>query len=948
MIMGDTERNHREYAEQVIFMRQRQREIQAIKDSTAEKLVDQAIDMLALLQDPKKVVQAKLNNTLPENYETLNKSYPEFSTYYVKLNSGSYKTKFDYSKALDPRAWWEHYTLNRKERKTIENAIRGVVTQVTQAAKDKFDLIMDLKALGLPEGAVVDKEDFKKKWEQVQATVFKNEHAQILDQLIEQQFASNAKEEDYLYEPMKLTHTWEGWTDLPRYLWINKAALWDRWKNYGRLWVMPGDNSLKEPQHHQDVLKNIKITIEEQQKALLKRIPLADREPGIIDETFKYLFRANSYKKRLKNKETIDAFNANAKKLYHEALVAYYNSLKRDNPVEQVSENDDTDTKRRKELKIQKERNKLAYLYGYQLEDTKDELKNKQDEQTFLRSGFTITKLFALAQGVFVGGAWFFLFFNIAPVAAYALIAPLLYVMFHAARSNWISANDEMGPSLKSLFYNPGHVRLNPLERMVEWVRHSELSWGAFKRTLKGQANFVASAFIALLTMTGGFALLDEAAQNSAATLSFGPFGTIFWPTLIVVPLLASVTLLIYFVLTNGSQIEENRVKEKAAKEGRVYLADYNERLNKLNAINNVKNPLRGYHVGVAAALFGIGSTLVGASGVLETFFKTGLYHKGQVVFKVGSLSLSGPATLAALASIIVVSIACIGMFVFYRRRTRGSTENGISSIFGTTFNELKGHKLKSMDLTGMRAPDLKTHAYKTSDSIFFTTHEQKVDAGVSRVVNAIGQAGPAILGAMLFFTLLTVGAAALVGGDLVVATVIGQVAGAMAGITAAAASYSANSTGNRQPQENVTEVDVLTEDLAALEQAEVKKELANSNFFQLGVIRRDATRYKEARERQGEVDGLGLSVVAEENSMIPSIIASPTKSDKLPGADSIIETLDNLADMEEPGNKGVDLTVKNPMFLNYVNGKADDLTLRNGRLGKIAGETKELFIKIR
>jgi hypothetical protein len=1001
-------RNKQAFAQDVIFMRQKQREIQAMKDSTAEALVNEAIDTLWLMRD--KTLSAKyladLKNEMDRTagaaqpfIDQITAARSEVTTKHQEWQTAGteqektilgqalqaakniydaeveaarlpqaqlieakakYETAVAKAKAKNYADFPGYYeTLNTSKDKAEKTAakenIQKTIKEVTEEAVAEFQAMVDRKALGLPAGSEIkpvthqrminnelkgfNVNPFVAHWENIQAALDKNLDLMPSPSKFDSQ---DVNQKDHRIDPYsEYDDGGLKYDDKKSYFHpLNiKIYFLRNWWYYRSPWKNKNEDIKEEPTHHAEVLQNIKLYFQEKQNKLLIEIPPDEREPGYLDKTVLAWTKAS--KRRKDNYERITEFNTNANKIYHQTLANYYKSLNPAAVEDDFAENDS---------KKGKEQNKRAYRFGFEIESTKNELANKKVEQQFLKAGFFITKLFSYAQGVFAAGAWLgvFLFLGSVtnPIVGYVCMASLPLLAFHAARSNWISANDEMGPSLKNHFYNPAHVNYSFGKKLWLWFRHSELSPAAALRTAKGQANFVAAAFIGVLTVVGGFELAHLIPEF--AMVAMGPLGSVIAPALVILPVLAAVTVLIYFVLANGSQAEENRARAKAEKEGKVYLADYKNRLNKLKDINNVTNPLMGYKVGVAVALFGIGSTLVGTIGVWGKLFSAGVPHAGEVVFKVGSLSLSGPATVAAAVSLAVVMVACTGMFVFYRRRTRGSVEQGISKVMGTTFDELKGHKLKSLDLTGVNAPDLKGNAFKTTDSFLFTTHDEKVDAQTSRIVNAVAQAGPAILGAMLFFTLVSCGAAALVGGDLVVASGIGIAAGVMAGIAAAAASYSANSTGNRQPKENITDVEVLAQDEAALN--EVAKDYENSPFRELGNDRYAAVEYMVDRNRQNAFDGIGLSIRKGNDKEGYQVFRSHTKDQKLDATTALIETTDAIVEMDKPDIMSDRIPVANTHFVRYAQreqNRANASPYENGRLHEIAEKTETALGKI-
>lgn len=610
------------------------------------------------------------------------------------------------------------------------------------------------------------------------------------------------------------------------------------------------------------------------------------------------------------------------------------------------------------------EGDKLNYTLGYERKRIEHEIANYELDQKVLRKGLYWAKFFALAQGFFAaGGTYAFLAMQVPSLSLPAIIviniavmASVSFLFFYVARSNWLTINEEMGPLVKALFFNPAHTGWSIWKKLLYLIRNSEFSLRQMFNTAKGATNLTAGVFLGILTFAGSIALLTLTTGfipmgPSLGKIIFGKaavvpdffiamFGAAPIPIIFLSLLFALVNTFVYFTITNINQQKKNN--------GTMGGEEKEKELEQLRKVDRA-SPLhfhKKYGFNIALALGGISATLVGASPVLLELVGAGVTQ--STVLSISLFGMGASATLGLAAVIVgaIVFAACYGISSFYQSRTYGATRGLITNSIGA---ELNAEKLaKKLDVTGREAPNfreiqkeripktglwaiLKSIAKYPYNKLFNTKVD---DSETARRVNALGQGMPSFTGAYEFFRSLASSAGFAIGGASMVA--------------AASGSYSANSVGLRDVSEDVTELEMLRRDLTTMNNLEGPRDMTATK---LGEKKAEVERYASGRERLGEHYGFALA-------------SRYTKQDKLDAAHSMTEQLDAL--VENPAGYTVqdeastattqrveDRGIRTQARINYLyqkhqlnRDKHPDAfnPLRNGELGKIARDTEELM----
>jgi len=577
-----------------------------------------------------------------------------------------------------------------------------------------------------------------------------------------------------------------------------------------------------------------------------------------------------------KQKEALDGTDVNTlNNEYHAARAQYY----------QMLEDQHKANKKWRDLNAKE----LSYELGYEKRRIQNDIANKETDQSLLKWGLRMAKVFAFAQAVFVAGGTILLMNALAPLMGLPLLAMQIIgpvfagILFLAvARSNWLTINEEMGPLLKELFFDPALAHLSYWKRTKLWLRRSEISRKSALNTAKGFTNIVAGAFLGVLTLMGGMSMFGfiPGLALFGGQASLGVFGTAALWVIGVLALLSLVTKFVYFVINNINQKDKN--------EGGAQEAIDLKRHEQLRTIANTSKWefWKQYSVNIVIGLTGVAFTLAAASSNIFSALSPafGSLNTGHFFGFLGSAFNGIP--LAGVITAAIFAIAWYGISSFYQARTRGATERLIGKEVGLVFDELKGSHLRNMDVTGI-PPDFGHEERMRNRSIFtqafdFLTYPlfnmTRDNSEQARWVNALGQGMPAFMGA---WTLSTLG---FVFVGLAWAPVITPIAALLAlpvGVIfgtafASFASWSANSAGMRVVKDAVTELNTLKADQLVLQSAAVE----NDNIAELGADKADIEFYKASRARNADFYGLAP-------------LSSYTKDAKIEGASRLVANMD-------------------------------------------------------
>lgn len=582
-----------------------------------------------------------------------------------------------------------------------------------------------------------------------------------------------------------------------------------------------------------------------------------------------------------KNKERLETHSIEAlNDQYVDARNQYYQMLEEEHK------------KRNKWVDLQG--NQLSYQLGYEKRRIQNDIANKQTDQKLLKWGLRMAKIFAFAQAVFVAGGTILLMNAMAPIMGLPLIVTQFVgpvfaaILFMAvARSNWLTINEEMGPLLKELFFDPAHAHLSYWKRIRIWFRRSELSKKSAINTAKGFTNIVAGAFLGVLTLIGGMGMFGFIPGLSliGGQASLGVFGVGAVWVIATLLVLSLVTTFVYFVINNINQKDKNA--------GGAQAAEDLKRHEKLRTIANTPKWAfwKQYAVNIVIGMIGVGFTLAAASTDIFLMLNPALasVNTGHALSFLGSAFTGIP--LAGILTAVIFAIAWYGISSFYQARTRGATERLIGNSVGLVFDELKGSNLRNMDVTGI-PPEFGHEARMKNRNIItrafdFVTYPlfnmTRNNSEPARRVNALGQGMPAFMGAWtlstLGFTFVGIAWLPIIG---TLAPLLAIPVGVIFGTAFASfASWSANSAGMRVVNDAVTELNVLKADQQVLEKASVE----NANIAELGVDKADAEFYIASRQRQ-QADFYGFEPF------------SPfTKDEKIEGARRMITHMDAYVD---------------------------------------------------
>jgi hypothetical protein len=561
----------------------------------------------------------------------------------------------------------------------------------------------------------------------------------------------------------------------------------------------------------------------------------------------------------------------------------------------------------------------LAYKLGQEKQLLKNELANKKEDQKLLTHGLFWGRVFALSQGFFVGGGTFGLMTSAEFIFAGMFTGWLMLIpaavaaigFYMATRSNWLTINEEMGPLLKALFFDPNLAHVSYPKRMMNMIRRTSWAPKDVWNAMKGSTNLVAGSFIGILTLYNSIGLL-------------GRVGIVGPTAVLAAAVLALTATFVYFVINNINQ----QLKNNDADWQKADL----ERLEKLRTITaSPNNPLKRYGFNIAVALTGLTGLLLGAS--VDLF---------GVVNPLTSLTLGGlltpiHLTLAALPfsgiiTAVFFALALYGITGFYQKRTVGSTEGIIVGDSGLDFGDLKGMKRANLDVTGANAPDFDSVGHPVfgngvgnaigkfifnAGTALFNMDPKRDNSQTVRIGNALGQAMPAFAGAgstgvsYLLFNYMQVALGIGVGTSW--AFIASICVGLVVLGAAAYASYSANSAGLRPVQEKITAVEVLKRDKKIVDDLELTNNCMNEQLFLLGQSRVNTELYIQSRDRTGDrYWNSGYS-----------------KQEKLAEAQAMIADMDNFVNSPNEAQQG------NMLTFSYAGARSQgDL----GRIAKQAG----------
>lgn len=499
-------------------------------------------------------------------------------------------------------------------------------------------------------------------------------------------------------------------------------------------------------------------------------------------------------------------------------------------------------------------KNKLHYELGYESQQIKNDIANKKEDQKLLTHGLFWAKVFATAQAFFIsGGTWATLtLWGLTSGFGLFLSIPLVCALFlNVSRSNWITINEEMGPLLKVLFFDPALSHLSYAKRFWYMIRRVNIFDGV--NTLKGASNLVAGLSLGILTFAGGVTLLGLIpAAPYMGTFSLGVFGTGSILVIALAAILAAVTSFVYFVINNYRQQQLNK-NPKAIDEANAEL----EKLRTITATSKM-NPFKRYGFNITVGMIGVAGMLFGAAPDLVALLSP---YLGGTTNIFGALHASFVALPWVFAITVgLVAMACYGISSFYRFRTINSTKRMIAGDSGLTFDNLSGTKLDNLDVTGRDAPDFaaesapdflenpKHFGHKVAKffynigTYFFNMDPNRDNSKYVRFGNAMGQGMPAFKGAgFMGVSGIVMTAAFKAYGPGMVASgaaapiilAVSMTIGVLAGVFAFWASYSANSTKLRVVNETITATEVLKRDQKAMGHSfEPEPELEFSNNF--------------------------------------------------------------------------------------------------------------------
>jgi hypothetical protein len=537
----------------------------------------------------------------------------------------------------------------------------------------------------------------------------------------------------------------------------------------------------------------------------------------------------------------------------------------------------------------------LRYKLAKEKKRLDNEIANKKLEQKLLPSLLANAKLYSFASGFFTGGSIYvlgMLLVGLVP-ALPALVLPLEILVtgisaamfYYSARINWLSIMVEAVSLIVKLFFNPAHAELGFFKKIGLWFKQSEISFKALFNTAKGSLNTIAAAGIGLLVVSGTVSLLNVflgwlPLGSDVAALSMIGAGPV--PFFVAGFTLFAVMGLIYFVISNLSLL---KIDSGEFKHGEHLQTQ--ETLRFIDGTSNLAVHKR-FGFNFSLAVVGIAATMAGVYAMLTAML--------PAAFVVAGAAVSMQFVLVPLLVGLV-----FGLSHFYFTRSHTSTERLLTNSIGLT-GKLKTDnddentvKVKDglfdrlsagADVTGLDIPDYQAQASNAnaaptfySNPIkwiwhkFFNTTEDNSER--ARVVNAAGQGGPAVEGAIPMFSGL-----------------FGQTAGTYLGIVpgigAAFGSYNANSVGMRKLKTKITELEVLERDRAILEQA-ATAEVKGTSEYQLGEAAAEATIYAEGRARQvsRDVDHYGVKT-----SLLPNTNIYSGES-KVEAAKTMVEQLD-------------------------------------------------------
>lgn len=550
---------------------------------------------------------------------------------------------------------------------------------------------------------------------------------------------------------------------------------------------------------------------------------------------------------------------------YYVALNYYYQLLKQEHSSRYIWDSLDG--------------NNEAFKLGYEQKRLENEIASKEEDQKLLTWGMFIGKIYALSQGFFTGGATYTIGACLLAMMGlkgwWALIPGVLAfpVFYFSARSNWLTINEEMGPLLKELFFDPNLAHLSYTQRVWFILRRTSFAPSDVWNAMKGSTNLAAGAAIGILTLGGAMGLMEFMSFGSFSFGAFGAAGPVVFALSLV---LALSSTFVYFAISNLTQQYKNK--------GGDWLKEDNERLAKLRYITDTKyNPLKHYDFNIKVALAGLAGTLLGAClslfPIMESVFPASSLHFGDLLAPLHSSLIGLPVVgvLTGLAFFVFV----YGISAFYQKRTINSTEGIIQGDSGLRFDNMRGTNRVNLDVTGENAPDFDTkkdpqfgtgvfakigsYAY-WAYTAFFNMDKNRNDFQRSRLGNALAQGMPSFAGMARVGVGATAssGAAYLLFNYMQATLGLGAAsfpipAAAVVGVAvmlcAAYGSFSANSMDMRVVQEKVTATEMLKRDKANVDarELELATDLGLEQAFLAGNLDAEAEFYANSRERSGD-----------------------------------------------------------------------------------------------
>lgn len=557
--------------------------------------------------------------------------------------------------------------------------------------------------------------------------------------------------------------------------------------------------------HHVEVIENIKRELKVQYKA----------------DTNKYS----------NQQEKIKAYEEK----YIQAIRSYYKLLKQaqiDNGVKFDQDNDE-------------------YL-STEAKRAEFELKDKKNLSWWQNFGFRGTRFFALGIGSFAM-AWVTTGMGLGMGFAALALAPFAIAFwYYGSKSNWLTANKELGPLMKDMFNNPAESDMTNWQKLKSrWAHYRYSSKETFGRSIPSIISGVLFGLIVFGGLVAMFSLFPETvatmfgAQEMSAVLPgwatvnlgvLGIEGSVFLGSVILAGVLAPFTVLVYFMLPQIFSALNDKKNDNQFKQQMAIDAE----------LNNVPNARANHKWSYRQVAFGMLCTLVFTVPTVAPVFDSMFARMGANVMLIelaAGLSFSLPAIGLAL---VVALIGFKAIMNFYKLRTQGASLKGLNSKMGTGMSDIAALKDPlATDLTGRNVPDFRA-VDKPTDSALFPFEPTAAEVERARRANAVAQAGPSFGGGMAGFGMI----AFMFGAGPVGILVAGIIGGAIGAYTAFKSSYNANSQGPRKVSQRVPDLAFVQAEVATYNKCEHDYSADNEKIA-LGNIR--TVRTLEMQRYHGE-----------------------------------------------------------------------------------------------